>query len=69
MCVCAPQGGLGLLRGFVNYCGFDGDGDLPPRKDTHLWADEEMVRCRSNSACNSTYPSCSLMQQRLQAYV
>ena len=57
LCVCA-QGGLGLLRGFVNYCGFDGDGDLPPRKDTHLWADEEMVRAaRTQPAILRIHPA------------
>ena len=56
--------------GFVNYCGFDGDGDLPPRKDTHLWADEEMALQSATqtqlATPNIMYPAYNPMHPRLQ---
>ena len=57
--------------GFVNYCGFDGDGDLPPRKDTHLWADEEMALQSATqtqlATPNIMYPAYNPMQHHVSS--
>ena len=42
----SAEGGLGLMCGEVAYCCFDGDGsNPPPRKDTNLWGDPELIGC------------------------